>query len=91
MCSVSMIMQVKTDEWQRRYFDQHPPSSPFVWPNPYYRLSMPTEDEIAEFRLLLERAREYDRKHNEPDCELQEKKDRLKTMAKELGVEIEFV
>lgn len=51
---------------------------------------MITPEEIAEFRRLLKRAREYDRRNNEPDCELEEKKARLRDLAKELGVTITF-
>lgn len=46
--------------------------------------------EIEEFRKLLERAREYDKKHNEPDCEIEEKKQKLRELAEQLGVKIEF-
>lgn len=40
---------------------------------------------------LLERARQYDIDNNEPDCELQEKKQRILDFAEELGVEIDFL
>lgn len=50
-----------------------------------------TPEEIAEFRVLLERAREYDRKNNEPNCELSEKRDVLTAIANALGVDISFV
>ncbi len=49
-----------------------------------------TPQEIEEFHRLLERAREYDKRNNEPDCELQQKKDKLIRLAKELGVDITF-
>ena len=80
MCSVSMIMEHKYDEWMRRT----PP--PFVYTPPAI-----TQQEVDEFRRLLERAREYDKKNNEPDCELEEKRQKLLTLAKELGVDISFV
>lgn len=50
-----------------------------------------TAEEIAEFRKLLERAREYDRKHNQPDCELEEKRMKIRELATTLGVEIDFL
>lgn len=86
MCVVSMVMEHKTLEWSERYRlgpSQGPLQDPFV--------PLPTPQEIEEFRKLLERAREYDRKHHEPDCELESKRQRLRDLAKELGVEIEFV
>ena len=50
-----------------------------------------TKEEIEEFRKLLDRAREYDKRNNEPDCETKEKKEKLLALAKELGVEINFL
>lgn len=82
MCTVSMIMDHYHDKWS--------PHRDYVHPLPPV-VSPITPQEVEEFRRLLERAREYDRKNNEPDCELAEKRDRLKALAKELGVEIEFV
>lgn len=50
-----------------------------------------TPEEVAEFRRLLERAREYDKRNNEPHCELAEKKTALKAIAAQLGVDISFI
>jgi hypothetical protein len=50
-----------------------------------------TAEEIAEFRQLLERAREYDKRNSEPECELEEKKAAVRQIAKQLGVEINFL
>jgi hypothetical protein len=82
MCSVSMIMDHYNDEWQKRYVQ------PQVFPP---ILPLPTQQELDEFRRLLDRAREYDRKHGEPDCELAEKRGKLLDLAKQLGVDISFV
>ena len=92
MCVVSMVMDHYWDKW--RYIKptpwEYPPSTPPVpdWPPPPPPI---TPEEIEEFRKLLERAREYDKRNNEPDCELQEKKDRLLKLADELGIKIDFV
>lgn len=97
MCVVSMVMQHRYDEWNDRI---RWPSSPFPDTNPFGQPLVPpapvvvrpvTQEEVDEFRRLLERAREYDRKNNEPDCELDEKRQALKTLAKELGVDIAFI
>ena len=83
MCSVSMIMDHFRDKWQQ---------PPYILPQPYQVWQPPiTQDEIAEFRKLLERARKYDRDNGEPDCELQEKKDALKKIADAMGVDISFI
>jgi hypothetical protein len=47
--------------------------------------------DIAEFKLLLERAREYDRRNNEPDCELASKRQMVKAIASALGLDVSFV
>lgn len=82
MCTVSMIMDHYRDTWQPRT-DWGQLGSP-VWP-------LISAEEIAEFKKLLERAREYDKRHNEPDCELDSKKQTLLDLAKQLGVEINFL
>lgn len=88
MCVVSMVIDWRTDEWFRRYYPQSPEPSLPIQPPP---VSFPTQTELEEFRRLLERAREYDRRMNQPDCELEEKRQKLLKMAEELGVKIDFV
>jgi len=97
MCVVSMVMDHYRDKWGPLI---PIPIVPFpVIPYPYYPLP-PQEPvpvpfispaEIEEFRRLLERAREYDKRHNEPDCELEEKREAVRKIAKALGLEIDFV
>lgn len=59
--------------------------------NQFLLFPPPTKEEIEEFRRLLERAREYDKKNDEPDCEKEEKKQKLMQLAKQLNIEIAFV
>jgi hypothetical protein len=83
MCVVSMVMDHYQDKWK-----------PLLSTSPLAPLSATppiTAAEIEEFRRLLERAREYDRRHGQPDCELDEKKENLRRLAKYLGVEIAFL
>jgi len=84
MCVVSMVYDHFYDKWRQPPYTI--PILPFV---PY--IPAISTSEIEEFRKLLERAREYDKRNNEPDCELEEKRKRLKDLAKELGVDISFV
>ena len=91
MCVVSLVMQTKTDEWFQRYWYQPVSPMPVPLPPPNPMVPLPTKEEVDEFRRLLEKAREYDRKNNEPDCEMEEKRDKLRALAKELGVEIGFI
>lgn len=67
------------------------PYSPKTQPVYIPTVPLPTQEEVDEFRRLLERAREYDRKNNEPDCEMEEKRQKLLKIAEELGVKIDFV
>lgn len=93
MCVVSMIMDHYWDKWQPKPTPPWPtyPIMPPM-PDPYkvYK-PVPTQEEIDEFRKLLERAREYDKKHSEPECELEEKKAKVRKLAEELGVDVSFI
>lgn len=82
MCALSMVADAKNVEWENRYFPQ---------PTITSTIAFPTQVEIDEFRRLLERARQYDIEHNQPDCELDEKKKKLLKLAGKLGVEIDFL
>ena len=92
MCTVSMIYDHYHDKWkQPPYVPPYVPTPfvPNVIPNPY--VSPITPAEIEEFRKLLDRAREYDKTHNQPDCELEEKRKKVKELAESLGVSIDFL
>ena len=83
MCVVSMVMDHYWDRWYPRVID--PPIYTYT-PVPAI-----TQEEVDEFRRLLERAREYDKRNNEPDCELDSKKAKVKDLADKLGVKIDFL
>lgn len=62
------------------------------------KLAPPTQEDIlqfrndmAEFKLLLERAREYDKRNNEPNCELDSKKAAIRALAEHFGVKVDFL
>lgn len=99
MCVVSMIMDHYRDRWEPRIPRT---DDPFYYPQQqldpkdWQQFLAPktpaiTPEEIAEFRKLLDRAREYDKRNNEPECELAEKRDAVLAIAKALGVEISFL
>lgn len=84
MCVVSMVMDHYWEKW-----------SPLTG-QPLVRIGTTiepaiTDAEIREFRALLERAREYDKKNNEPNCELEEKREKIRKLADELGVKVDFL
>lgn len=94
MCVYSMIVDHFGDKWDRRvdpWREASPYRQPITEPTfPPVPKPTITPEEIAEFKELLKRAREYDKKNQEPDCELEEKKERIRKLAEELGVKIEF-
>lgn len=86
MCVVSMIVDHYRDKW-----DPWKPLTPGGFPANPLTPKLPTKEEIAEFyELLKKKAREYDAKNNQSDCELEEKKQKLLDLAKELGIDIKF-
>lgn len=94
MCAYSMVVDHFYEKWK----DRQPPYKiiPGDWDyHPYipilYNPPVIYKEEIEDFEKFLERAREYDKKNSRPDCELQEKKDRLLKLAEELGVKIDFL
>lgn len=78
MCVVSMIMDHYNDRWTQ---PQQPVRLPWMQQDPPLLI---TKQELAEFRKLLDRAREYDKRMGEPDCELEEKKAKVLALAEEL-------
>lgn len=107
MCVYSMVTDHYIDRWTPRVPGGGTTTTPYVpgnvpggcgggptgTPNWMIPPQQPlvTQAELDEFRALLDRAREYDRKNNEPLCELEEKKETLRRLAKQLGVEIDFL
>jgi hypothetical protein len=107
MCVVSMIMDHYGDKWRDRIgpytapypYQPYTPQTTDDWKDIVEKAFQQftqrepriSDDEIREFRQLLERAREYDKRNNEPECELEEKKEAVRQVAKQLGVEITFL
>jgi hypothetical protein len=88
-----MVADFYYDKWKQLE------TPPWTQPQPIFPYQLvpnapapkiPTQEEIDEFYKLLERAKEYDKKNNEPHCELEEKKELLRALALKLGIEIKF-
>ena len=75
MCAMSMVMDSQIVEWQRFCTEEYPPSS----------------TGIEGFRQKVKEAKQYDIDNDQADCELDEKRQVLLTLAKQLGVEIDFL
>lgn len=97
MCVVSMIMDHYDDKWFKDgLFPLLPIHTDSVDKTPtLFIVPKITAEEVEEFRALLERAREYDKKNNEPDCEIESKKTRIRQLltdlAKEIDIDIGFL
>lgn len=86
MCVVSMVMDHYRENWPNRLLEpQRYPGQLFNVPTIPQQPPI-TDAEILEFRKLLERAREYDKKNNEPDCEMESKKKETMELAEKLGI-----
>ena len=106
MCVVSLIYDHYGDKWGKPPYKQNPfwPDKPWDFPinqpndlDTYLppapilpQPKVPSQDEINEFYELLKKAREYDKKNKEPECESEEKKKKLQKLADEMGIKIEF-
>lgn len=100
MCVYSMIADHFHDKWTtppyKWPFDQPPQQPQPIVPVPYpmplpIPMSRPiTQEEVDELRRLLEKAKKYDEETGQKDCEIEEKKDKLRKLADEFGIPIVF-
>lgn len=99
MCVVSMIGDYYNDKFRPQpWYPQQPlqplnPSIPME-----FNLNVITREEfdalkrdVAEMKELLKRAKIYDEKNNEPDCEVDEKMEVLRKVAKMVGISLDDV
>lgn len=91
MCTVSMVMDHQIGIWPQRRPEIFPPDQMQSWPvmPAVTREEFDTlRREVEDLRSLLIRAKEYDRRNNEPDCEVDEKMAILKKVAGALGIDV---
>lgn len=87
---MSMVMDHYSNDWSKRI--PNTINLPYIQPGQLMPEAPPlTAYEIEQFRKLLESAKQYDIKNNEPDCEMESKKEALKAIAEKLGVKIDFL
>lgn len=78
-------------DWWKDYLEH---ARPNVTREEYEKLQRQFEDlkkEVEEMKALLQRAIEYDKRNNEPDCEMEEKVAVLKKMAELFGVDLSAI
>lgn len=90
MCTVSMVLDHYNDKWKDDMV-----LTTVSWPPQPPLTALPTREEfealkrdVEEMKALLKRAKQYDIDHNEPDCELAEKKNKVRKICELVGVDI---
>lgn len=104
MCVVSMVGDHYADKWKDREWIKplqpgrvYPIGEPYVDEGTRIDLPIRREEfdalkrEVEEMKTLLKRAKEYDERNHEPDCEIEEKMDLLRRVAKLVGVDLDDV
>lgn len=88
MCAASMIGDHYRDKWQTRWPTLiTTPVVPQVSREEFDALRR----EVQEMKELLKRAKDYDERNGEPECEMDEKMDLLRKVAKLVGVDLDDV
>lgn len=89
MCVVSMIGDHYSEKWRE------------VWPQvttPTFQFELAVtraefdalKRDVEECKALLRRAKQYDKDNDEPDCEIEEKMELIRRVAKAVGVDLEL-
>ena len=100
MCFVSMVGDHYRDMWKERPWYPPGPAAPMPDRVPIViqgppEISRAEFDElrrqVAEMKELLKRAKKYDEDNGEPDCEIDEKMDLLRRVAKMVGISLDDV
>ena len=90
MCTVSMIGDHYAQKWNQP--NQQPFSPDVQIPVPVSRDEFNRlRDDVSEMKSLLLRAKEYDKKNNQPDCEQASKIAILRKVAEAVGVDLDDV
>lgn len=83
MCVVSMVGDHYIDKWSV-------PGGPLVNPlGPTREEFNALKHEVEELKALLTRAKDYDARNGEPDCELDEKMAMLRKVACMVGIDLD--
>jgi hypothetical protein len=99
MCTVSMVGDHYMDIWKDIPHRPAWPAQPVPFPPQTITIVQPGEVTRAEFDqlkrqveemvALLKRAKAYDEANNEPDCELEDKMNFLREVARRVGVDLD--
>lgn len=87
MCVVSMIGDHYNDKWTSEPYQQIFNQFSQISRSEFEQLKR----EVEEMKQLLIKAKIYDEKNNEPNCEMENKIKLLKDIAKLVGVDLEEI
>ena len=87
MCTISMIGDHFNDKWNQPYYQQTFTNLSFISKQEFDAL----KKEVEDMKQLLIRAKIYDEKNNEPNCEIEEKIETLRKIADLMGVDLNDV
>jgi hypothetical protein len=87
MCVVSMIGDHFHDKWNQPPYNQYWQDLSKITRQEFDAL----KKEVEEMKELLKKAKLYDEKNNEPNCEIEEKIKTLKKIAELMGVDLNDV
>jgi hypothetical protein len=82
-----MIGDHFNDKWKQPHYQQILTKIPDVSRAEFDAL----KKEVEEMKALLKRAKEYDEKNNEPNCEIEEKMAMLRKFADAVGIDLDDV
>lgn len=88
MCVVSMVGDHYRDMWQEKPWISYPVAAPAEISRTEFE---ELKRQVLEMKELLKRAKMYDEKNNEPECEIAEKMELLRKVAKLVGVSLDDV
>ena len=87
MCTVSMIGDHFGDKWKQPDYTNLFNN----WRNVTRQEFDALKKEVEEMKALLKRAKLYDEQNNEPNCELEDKMNKLREIAKLVGLDIDEI
>lgn len=91
MCVVSMVGDHYRDKWTNDWPAVVQPMTVKLPPDITREEFDALKKEVKEMKALLKRAKEYDERNNEPDCEIEEKMALLRKVARMVGVDLDEV
>ena len=90
MCVVSFIGDHYQDKW-KPIFPQTTTSYTFTSTGPTQEEFDKLKKEVEEMKELLRKAKIYDEVNNEPNCEMEDKMNFLRMVAKYVGIDLDDV